>query len=264
MKKYLVIGNPIDHSLSPKLHNYWIKNNNINAIYEKRKLNKDEIEGLISKVKEKRLNGINVTVPFKKAVIPYLDLLSLEAESTQSVNTIYLDNDKVVGHNTDISGFELGIKNLKFETTGKKILILGAGGVVPSIIFALNKMKVSEITISNRTKDRAESIKNFFKNLKIADWGNIPEFDMIINATSVGLNKDDQINLDFSKVGKDKFFYDVIYNPKETNFLKIGKRMGNKTENGKLMFIYQAFTAFKIWHGVEPEINNEVLELLDL
>ena len=263
MKKYLVIGNPIDHSLSPKLHNYWIKNNNINAIYEKRKLNKDEIEGLISKVKEKKLNGINVTVPFKKEVIPYLDRLSLEAESTQSVNTIYLDNDKVVGHNTDISGFELGIKNLKFETTGKKILILGAGGVVPSIIFALNKMKVSEITISNRTKDRAESIKNFFKNLKVADWGNIPEFDMIINATSVGLNKDDRINLDLSKVGKDKFFYDVIYNPKETNFLKIGKRMGNKTENGKLMFIYQAFTAFKVWHGVEPEINNEVIKLLD-
>jgi shikimate dehydrogenase len=263
MKKYLVIGNPIDHSLSPKLHNYWIKNNNINAIYEKRKLNKDEIEGLISKVKEKKLNGINVTVPFKKEVIPYLDRLSLEAESTQSVNTIYLDNDKVVGHNTDISGFELGIKNLKFETTGKKILILGAGGVVPSIIFALNKMKVSEITISNRTKDRAESIKNLFKNLKIVDWGNIPEFDMIINATSVGLNKDDQINLDFSKVGKDKFFYDVIYNPKETNFLKIGKRMGNKTENGKLMFIYQAFTAFKVWHGVEPEINKEVIKLLD-
>ena len=263
MKKYLVIGNPIDHSLSPKLHNYWIKNNNINAIYEKRKLNKDEIEGLISKVKEKKLNGINVTVPFKKEIIPYLDRLSLEAESTQSVNTIYLDNDKVVGHNTDISGFELGIKNLKFETTGKKILILGAGGVVPSIIFALNKMKVSEITISNRTKDRAESIKNLFKNLKIVDWGNIPEFDMIINATSVGLNKDDQINLDFSKVGKDKFFYDVIYNPKETNFLKIGKRMGNKTENGKLMFIYQAFTAFKVWHGVEPEINNEVIKLLD-
>ena len=263
MKKYLVIGNPIDHSLSPKLHNYWIKNNNINAIYEKRKLNKDEIEGLISKVKEKKLNGINVTVPFKKEIIPYLDRLSLEAESTQSVNTIYLDKDKVVGHNTDISGFELGIKNLKFETTGKKILILGAGGVVPSIIFALNKMKVSEITISNRTKDRAESIKNLFKNLKIVDWGNIPEFDMIINATSVGLNKDDQINLDFSKVGKDKFFYDVIYNPKETNFLKIGKRMGNKTENGKLMFIYQAFTAFKVWHGVEPEINNEVIKLLD-
>ena len=263
MKKYLVIGNPIGHSLSPKIHNYWIKKNNIDAIYKKQKLNENEIEGLVLKVKEKKLNGINVTVPFKRKVIPYLDRLSLEAERTQSVNTIYLDNNQVVGHNTDISGFELGIKNLKFEVTGKKIFILGAGGVTPSIIFALNKMKVSEITISNRTKNRADSLKVFFKDLKIVDWGDIPEFDMIINATSVGLNNDDKINLDFSKVGKGKFFYDVIYNPKETNFLKIGKKMGNETENGKLMFIYQAFTAFKVWHGIEPEINNEVIQLLD-
>ena len=241
----------------------WIKKNNIDAIYEKQKLDEFEIQSLITKVRKKKLNGINVTVPFKRAIIPYLDRLSLEAESTQSVNTVYLDNDKVVGHNTDIGGFELGIKNLKFKVTGKKILILGAGGVVPSIIFALNKMKASNITITNRTKNRAENLKNFFKNLKIVDWGDIPEFDMIINATSVGLNKDDQINLDLSKIGKNKFFYDVIYNPKETNFLKIGKKTGNETENGKLMFIYQAFIAFKVWHGVEPEINNEVIKLLD-
>ena len=147
MKKYLVIGNPIDHSLSPKLHNYWIKNNNINAIYEKKKLDGNEIKNLILEIKKKKLDGINVTVPFKKTVIPYVDRLSLEAERTQSVNTIYLDKDKVVGHNTDVSGFELGIKNSKFEVKGKKILILGAGGVVSSIIFALNKMKASEITI---------------------------------------------------------------------------------------------------------------------
>jgi len=263
MKKYLVIGNPIEHSFSPKLHNYWIKNNNINAVYEKQKLNENEIERLILEVKEKKINGINVTVPFKKAVIPFLDRLSLEAESTKSVNTIYLDNDKLVGHNTDISGFELGMKNSKFKVIGKKILILGAGGVVPSIIFALNKMRASSITVSNRTKHKAESLKSFFNNIIIADWGKVPEFDMIINATSLGLNKDDKINLDLSKVGKNKFFYDVIYNPKETNFLKTGKKMGNQTENGKLMFIYQAFTAFKVWHGVEPKINNAVIKLLD-
>jgi shikimate dehydrogenase len=102
MKKYLVIGNPIEHSLSPKLHNHWIKNNNINAIYEKQKLNEDDIESVILKVKEKKIQGINVTVPFKKIVIPFLDQLSSEAENTQSVNTIYLDNNKVFGHNTDI------------------------------------------------------------------------------------------------------------------------------------------------------------------
>ena len=263
MKKYLVIGNPIEHSLSPKLHNYWIKNNNINAIYEKQKLDENEIKNLILEVKEKKIHGINVTVPFKKTIIPYLDKLSIEAENTQSVNMVYLDNDKLIGHNTDIDGFELGIKNIKYVATDKKILILGAGGVVPSIIYALNKMKVSGITISNRTKDKAKNLKNLFKNLEIVDWGDIPDSDMIINATSVGLNKNDSINIDFSKVGKNKFFYDVIYNPTETNFLKIGKKLGNKTENGKLMFIYQALAAFKLWHGVKPQINNEVIKLLD-
>ena len=85
----------------------------------------------------------------------------------------------------------------------------------------------------------------------------------MINATSLGLNKDDKINLDFTKVGKNKLFYDVIYNPSETNFLNSAKKSGNKYENGKLMFIYQAFSAFKLWHGVEPTINDETIKLLD-
>jgi shikimate dehydrogenase len=171
MKKYLVIGNPIEHTLSPKLHNHWIKNNNINAIYEKQKLNKDDIEGVILKVKEKKIQGINVTVPFKKIVIPFLDQLSSEAENTQSVNTIYLNNNKVFGHNTDIIGFELSIKYLGFNIKNKKVLVLGAGGVVPSIIFALNKMQASEITIANRTKENAEKLKDLFDYIKIVDWG---------------------------------------------------------------------------------------------
>ena len=263
MKKYLVIGNPIEHSLSPKLHNHWIKNNNINAIYEKQKLNKDDIESVILKVREKKIQGINVTVPFKKIVIPFLDQLSSEAKNTQSVNTIYLNNNKVFGHNTDIIGFELSIKYLGFNIKNKKILVLGAGGVVPSIIFALNKMQASEIIITNRTKENAEKLKDLFDYIKIVDWGYVPEFDLIINATSLGLNENDEINLDFSKVGQNKLFYDVIYNPHETNFLKIGKKLGNKIENGKSMFIYQASAAFNLWHGVNPELNNETLKLLD-
>ena len=263
MKNYLVIGNPIEHSLSPKLHNYWIQTNNINAKYEKQKLKENEIENIILKVKEKKIHGINVTVPFKKKVISFLDRLSLEANKTQSVNTIYLKDDKIVGHNTDIKGFELSIKNLKYNIIGKKVMILGAGGVVPSIILALNNMRVSEIIISNRTKKKAQELKNLFKNLKIVDWGEIPKFDIIINATSVGLNKNDEMNLDFSNVGRDKLFYDVIYNPKETNFLKTGKKLGNEIANGKLMFVYQAFLAFNLWHGVQPKINNDVIKLLD-
>ena len=260
MKKYLVIGNPIKHSLSPKLHNYWIKNNNIDAIYEKRKINKQELKSLILNVKEKKIHGINVTVPFKKEVIPFLDQLTLEAKNTKSVNTIYLNNNKIIGHNTDIEGFEHSIKNTKFTITNKKILIIGAGGVVPSIIFALNKMKVSEITITNRTKDKAENLKKLFKNLKVVDWGSVPDFDMVINATSIGLKKNDKINLNFSKVGQNKFFYDVIYNPEETNFLKTGKSLGCSTENGKLMFVYQAFASFKVWHGINPKINTEIIK----
>ena len=238
MKKYFVIGNPINHSLSPKLHNYWFKENNIDAIYDKKKIEEKNLQTIISEVKEKKINGINVTVPFKKAVIPYLDKLSPEAEQTQSVNTIILSNDNLIGHNTDILGFDKAIKNLNFNMQGKKILILGAGGVVPSIIFALNKMNVLKITISNRTKEKAEDLKSQFHNLEVLDWGDINDFDVIINATSLGLNKE-TINLDFSKFANNKLFYDVIYNPEETNFLKEGKKLGNRTENGKLMFIYQ-------------------------
>ena len=231
MKKFLVVGNPIDHSLSPALHNYWIKSNAIYAIYEKQKLNEDELEQLILQVKEKKINGINVTVPFKKAIIPFLDELSIEAESTQSVNTIYLKDDKVVGHNTDIIGFETSIEKSKFNVFNKEVLILGAGGVVPSIIFALNKMKVSKIKISNRTKEKAEDLKKLFRNIEIIEWGEIPNFDVIINATSLGLKKNDYINLDFSLISKNSLFYDVIYNPRETNFLKTGKKRGNTTLN---------------------------------
>ena len=262
MKKYFVIGNPINHSLSPKLHNYWLKENNIDAIYDKKKIEEKNLQTIISEIKEKKINGINVTVPFKRTVIPYLDKLSPEAEQTQSVNTIILSNDNLVGYNTDILGFDKAIKNLNFNMQGKKIFILGAGGVVPSIIFALNKMNVSKIIISNRTKEKAENLKSRFHNLEILEWGDINDFDVIINATSLGLNKE-SINLDFSKFDNNKLFYDVIYNPEETNFLKEGKKLGNRTENGKLMFIYQAFEAFKLWHGIEPQINSDILEILN-
>jgi shikimate dehydrogenase len=263
MKKFLVIGNPIEHSLSPKLHNYWINKNNINALYEKHKLDENDLKDLIFKIKEKKIYGINVTVPFKRAVIPFLDKLTNEAAKTQSVNTIYLNKNKLIGHNTDIIGFEKSIKNFKYDLNNKEVFILGAGGVVPSIIFALTQMGVSKIIVSNRTKEKADNLKNLFQNIEILNWGKIPNFDMIVNATSIGLKKEDNINLDLSSVGKDKFFYDVIYNPKETNFLKNGKNAGNITLNGKMMFIYQALSAFKIWHGIEPDINKDVIKLLD-
>jgi len=140
---------------------------------------------------------------------------------------------------------------------------LGAGGVVSSIILALRKMKVAEITLSNRTKEKTERFKNIFSNLKIVDWGEIPEFNMIINATSLGLNEKDEIKLDYEKIGPNKLFYDVIYNPKKTKFLSKAKEFGNQTENGKMMFIYQAHQAFTIWHKIMPKIDDETIRLLD-
>ena len=114
----------------------------------------------------------------------------------------------------------------------------------------------------NRTKEKAQKIKEKLEYIEIIDWGDIRDFDMIINATSLGLNNE-AINFVNSDIGEGKLFYDVIYNPSETNFLKEGKKSGNKTENGKFMFIYQAFEAFKLWHKVQPEINEDLINFLD-
>jgi len=264
MKKYIVIGNPIEHSLSPELHNYWIKKNKIDAFYDKKLINEENIKNIIDKIKKEEIHGINVTVPFKKSVIPFLDQLSPGAKKSQSVNTIYLENKKIIGHNTDIVGFELSLRHLNYDVKDKKIFILGAGGVVPSIIIALNKMKASKIILCNRTKKKAEDLKKYFKELDIVNWADVPpDTNMIINATSLGLKKNEDLNLDYEKIGSNKFFYDVIYNPKETNFLKKAKEFGNKSENGKMMFVYQAHQAFTLWHKIMPEIDNETIRLLD-
>tara|TARA_B100001123_G_scaffold402676_1_gene490451 strand:+ start:1 stop:792 length:792 start_codon:yes stop_codon:yes gene_type:complete len=263
MKKYLVIGNPIEHSLSPKLHNYWIKKNKINAIYDKKLLNESDLEDMLYQVKKGKIDGINVTVPFKKSVIPFVDELSLEAKETQSINTIYKKNEKIIGHNTDIAGFELGLRHIKYDARGKKIFILGAGGVVSSIIFALKKMGTSKIILSNRTKEKAINLKKIFVDIEVINWGEMTDFHMIINATSLGLKKNDNINLNYNQNGSKKLFYDVIYNPVETNFLKNAKQFGNQTVNGKMMFIYQAHQAFTIWHKIMPNIDDETIKLLD-
>ena len=263
MKKYLVIGNPIIHSWSPKIHNFWIQQNGINAIYEKKKINANDIEKLILDIRKEELHGMNVTVPFKKTVISYLDEMTECAQKTQSVNTIYKKQNKIIGDNTDIEGFERSLKDTNYDIENKKIIILGAGGVVSSIILALKNLGAAKIILSNRTKERAEDIKKIYPDLKIVDWGKISSFDIIINATSLGLKKEDKIELDLTNVGKNKLFYDIIYNPSMTKFLEEGKNLGNKIENGKMMFIYQAQSAFKAWHNILPKIDEETISLLN-
>ena len=262
MKKYIVIGNPIDHSLSPKLHNYWFKVNNINAEYHAELAQDSDLVKLINSLRKGEIEGANVTVPFKNEIINFLDELSPEAKVTRSVNTLLKDQGKIIGHNTDIAGFELAIRHTKYDLSQKSVLILGAGGVVPSIVYALEKSKVSKITIMNRTFEKAKILGERFKNIEIKKWGSQLNFDMIINATSLGLSKNDKIDLRFEDLGDNKFFYDVIYNPIQTNFLKDAKRNFHKTENGKMMFIYQAHQAFTLWHKKMPDINDEVINLI--
>ena len=124
-------------------------------------------------------------------------------------------------------------------------------------------MGASKIILSNRTKKKAEDLKKTFSYIEVIDWGDVPKFNMIINATSLGLNEDDEIKLDYKNIGSNKFFYDVIYNPKMTKFLLKAKNFGNKIENGKMMFVYQAHQAFTLWHKVMPKIDDETLQLLE-
>ena len=275
MKKYLVVGNPINHSLSPKLHNYWFKENNIDAVYEKKQVKESDIEGIISEMRNGKIDGINVTVPFKKSIIPFLDKIVIP-EKTQSVNTIYIEKNnitglnKIVGRNTDIRGFEYSLEHIKYSIKGKRIFILGAGGVTPSIIYALEEMKPSIIMLSNRTKKKAENLKKLFPQLELVEWGNIKDFDMIINTTSLGLKKNDKIPINYDQIESGKFFYDVIYNPKKTNFLLEAEKRGHQIENGKMMFVYQAQQAFSLFtiapdvsNGLLPLVNKKVLQLLE-
>ena len=162
MKKYIVIGNPIDHSLSPKLHSFWIKKYNINAEYSKLLLNEKNLKDVVNEVRDNKINGFNVTVPFKKKIIPYLDKLSPIAEEANSVNTVYKLNNKIIGDNTDIEGFSKSLNAINFNPKNKIAFIIGAGGVALSIIVALKKMGVSKIKITNRTTSEPEQLKKKF------------------------------------------------------------------------------------------------------
>ena len=262
MKSHLIIGNPISHSLSPKLHNYWFKENNINGNYEKISLNKSEIENIITKIKNKEIFGINITVPFKQAVIPFLETQSDIVSKTNSVNTIYNKNGKIHGDNTDVYGFEKSIINNNVSLEGKSVLIFGAGGVVPSIISALINLKVQKIFVSNRTFEKAESLKKKFNFIEIIDWGKTENCDLYINSTSVGLKEDDNLGLDFNNLEKKKIFYDVIYNPPKTSFLSVAEKNGHKIINGRDMFLYQAQKTFELWHNLLPDVNQKLIEYL--
>jgi len=274
MKKYLVIGNPIGHSLSPLIHNYWMKKHRLfGSIYEKRKVEEKDLKNIIKEIRDDEIIGVNVTVPFKKLIIPFLDELHSTAKKTESVNTLFKVKNKIVGYNTDEPGFAQTMlelfpdKDSKMLTPlkGKNIFILGAGGVTSSIIYALEH-RGAKIFLSNRTKKKAEELKKKYTEIDVLDWGKRPSAcDIVINTTSIGLTGDERIDINFSDCNgdKNKLFYDLIYNPKETNFLKEARLRGNNTMNGQRMFLNQAIYAFNLWTNITPEIDDGVIKLLD-
>ena len=267
-KKYGIIGNPIKHSLSPVLHNYWFNKYKIDANYSIIEIENSEFPDLMNKIKDKDLAGINITLPYKQQIVPYVDILVNDAEVTRSINTIYLDDKgTLVGENTDVFGLQAAYLKEVNDITKKSALVIGAGGVSPSVILSLKKSGVKNISITNRTEEKCIFLKKKFRFLKIVSWLNIKKelknYDIIINATSLGLKNGQDFNFTFEKIKDESIFIDTIYNPLETRTLKYLKDKNIKVFNGLDMFIYQGQKSFYLWNKINPEIDDELIELLN-
>ncbi|MFL2890066.1 MAG: shikimate dehydrogenase [Pelagibacteraceae bacterium] len=268
--EYSIIGKPIAHSLSPIMHNYWFKKYNIKANYTLLEIDENKIEEITQKVRKGIIKGINITLPYKQKIIPYLDKIINDAKETKSVNTIYMnDKSELVGENTDVYGLQAGYLNKISDSNflNKKALVIGAGGVAPSAILALEKSNLREISIINRTYDKSLFLKKRFTKLKVYKWNqleeNIQKSDIVINATSLGLKNGEDFDIKLNNLKKELIYIDTIYNPFETNMIKYFKKAGiQKTFNGLEMFIYQGQKSFYLWTKINPEIDNNLINLL--
>jgi shikimate dehydrogenase len=265
-KNFLVIGNPIKHSLSPFLHNYWFHKNKINCEYKKLAATKSSIKKILKRVRKREIEGINVTIPFKNSVIKHLDVLKGDAPKTSSVNTVYLSKKKLIGDNTDVYGFSSGILK-KVKTRIKTAGIIGAGGVTSSIILALIQKGVKKIYITNRTFSKLKVFKKKFKKVIYPiKWNNrykeFADVQILINVTSLGMLGQNDLKFDFSIFDKKINVVDIVYNPENTRFLKDARINGHKTFTGLDMFIYQAQKAFYIWNGKNPKITKDIYKKL--
>ncbi len=266
-KSFAIIGSPIEHSLSPVLHNYWFKKYNIEADYSLLEVNENNLENVIKKIRSNEFNGINVTLPYKQKIIPFVDKVVNDALHTNSINTIFLDeNSNIIGENTDVFGLQAAYLKGISNAASKKALVIGAGGVSGSVIFSLEKSKVKDISITNRTYEKSLFLKKRFKFLNVLEWKSLEEdiskFDIIINATSLGLKYGKDFDFNFENVKDELIYIDTIYNPLETKTLKHLKEKKIKTFNGLEMFIYQGQKSFYLWNKINPEIDDKLIELL--
>ena len=249
MKKYLVIGNPIEHSLSPLIHNYWIKKYHLaNSIYEKRKIEEKDLKNIIKEIKDGKIIGMNVTVPFKKLIIPFLDELDDEAREIGAVNTIKVirtaDGVKLKGYNTDIYGFKETLKPL-LKMNHYKALILGTGGAAKAVEYVLKKIGLDVLYVSRNPE--SESEKSYDELNDVA----VKNFPVIVNSTPLGMYPKVDVcpDIPYEHLSEDNLLYDLIYNPGETLFMKKGAEQGANTQNGLGMLKLQAEKAWEIWNS---------------
>lgn len=263
MKRYGVIGYPLTHSLSPLIHNYAIKQLQLDASYQKMEIRPQSFDDEIIKLKESGIAGFNITIPFKERIIPFVENIDNDALALGAVNTIRVKNGEWQAFNTDVAGFisPLKVLNISFE----KCLVLGAGGAARAVIYALGRyFRPEEIRIAARNKAKAQKIADYFAPLikpvntsytSIDDTADqVKNFDLIINATPVGTYPDtDQSPLPgLHQWSKGAVIYDLVYNPIKTRFLEEAAKAGEEMIliNGMKMLLAQAAEAFKLWTGM--------------
>tara|TARA_B100000989_G_scaffold292068_1_gene267403 strand:- start:1127 stop:1966 length:840 start_codon:yes stop_codon:yes gene_type:complete len=275
--KLFVIGNPIKHSMSPEIHNYWLQSYKIDANYQILEVEEQDLADLVERIRRKELVGVNVTLPYKTIIVKYLDKLDDTARMSGSVNTIYREHDKVIGSNTDGVGFLKTVKkDLDLNVNNKNFFIIGSGGASRGIIFSLCNTNIGKIIISNRNTKKArllvEEMKEKQKFFPIFQqtWSDkiIPEeIDIVVNTTSFGLKENEELKVDFRNLNENTVIYDIIYNPLETKFLKKAKSAQLTTVNGISMLVHQAAESFRKWFNIEVSdllIESSKTKLLKL
>lgn len=278
-KLFGLLGNPVEYTKSPFIHNTLFNYFNINAIYVPVLVNNDSLEEAVNGLKAQNFSGFNVTVPYKKDIIKFLDDISNDALLMGAVNTVKNIGGRLKGYNTDGEGFTRDFKDgFNADFKDKKVMLLGAGGTARALAIKLASEKIQHLTIVNKTQQNAQNIVELVKNNygSISGWtlpdssifsDKIKDFDIIINTTPAGMSTYmDSTPFDNQYAfNKDQMVYDVIYTPKKTKFLLEAEKSGCKTRNGFGMLINQGVAAFEIWTGktVARSLTIELLNLLD-
>ena len=257
MKHFTIIGNPVEHSMSPIMHSWIFQKTGIDAKYTKTHSTSDDLSTVIELMNSGELDGMNVTIPHKETVMEFLDEINPRAESIGSVNCIMTSSGKIIGNNTDWYGFSKMLEQNKINVTGKEVIILGSGGVAKAVIFALSQLRVKKISLLNRTLSRAQKLESDIISAQLLEHADkfIKDYSILINCTSIGMD-DNYSPVSESLISRNQILVDIIYKPLETRFLEIGKLKGAKTVNGLDMFIYQGIASLELWLG-EP-LNDRV------